>query len=346
MRCSTGSEPTTGPRTGASPMPTSSASSSRDDLAVLLTERFATHGHAASGDARWDDSRSPAAHPVDRPRGRDQACGRPAHGGRPAVSSRLPVPVGLERRAWPSRWPTGSPAGSTTAWRSSRSRGLRRASLLMPTIAEGLGVREGAGMSIGLSLRHAWPMRDLLLVLDNFEQLADAAPALAACWPGHARVRLLVTSRSVLNIGGEQVVDVPPLDEPAELFVDRVRSLDPTSTPVGGGPGGFRRARPAAGCASLAIELASAQLRVLRPRALLERTRQPAGGAPGRGTPRPSVAPADPSRHDRLEPRTAASRSAAPVRTAVGVRRRRERRRHRACRQPDSELDVLACSAP
>jgi predicted ATPase len=142
---------------------------------------------------------------------------------------------------------------------------------LIPTIAEGLGVREGAGMSIGLSLAHALADAHLLLVLDNFEQLTEAAPALADLLVGARQVRMLVTSRSVLNISGEQVVDVPPLQEPVELFVDRVRSLDATSTPTADDLDAFAELGRRLDALPLAIELASAQLRILRPRQLLQR---------------------------------------------------------------------------
>ena len=86
----------------------------------------------------------------------------------------------------------------------------------------------------------------LLLVLDNFEQLADLAPKTVAVWLAEAPdLRLLVTSREQLRIRGEVRFELLPLSVPAEgspaklgdegseaveLFVERVRSLDPDFT--------------------------------------------------------------------------------------------------------------------
>lgn len=87
---------------------------------------------------------------------------------------------------------------------------------------------------------HAHPQA--LLVLDNFEQVLDAAPAVSDLLDQAAQLTVLVTSRAPLRIRGEVEVRVPPLptvaktadgDETdlspaAQLFVDRARTVDPT----------------------------------------------------------------------------------------------------------------------
>ncbi len=66
----------------------------------------------------------------------------------------------------------------------------------------------------------------LLLVLDNFEQIVDAAPETVGAWLGLPRLRVLVTSRETLRVRAEAVVALEPLavDDAAALFLDRARA--------------------------------------------------------------------------------------------------------------------------
>ena len=114
--------------------------------------------------------------------------------------------------------------------------------LVLPAIAVALGVHS-AGRSVLESLMDALRDDDHLLVLDNFEQVLPAASALADLLDACSGLKLLVTSRDVLGIPGEHVVDIrpfalPPLQGPApevqaaafdacRLFVDRAQALDP-----------------------------------------------------------------------------------------------------------------------
>src|SRR5215831_12108097 len=94
----------------------------------------------------------------------------------------------------------------------------REPAAVRPAIAEVLDVR--AGESLDAFLRS----RELLLVLDNFEQLVDGGAVLVANLlrdaPG---VSLLLTSREPLRVRGEHVHAVPPLgeDEALDLFAAR-----------------------------------------------------------------------------------------------------------------------------
>ena len=157
--------------------------------------------------------------------------------------------------------------------------------LVAPTVAHALDVREAGDETVGDRLVAFLRARRLLLVLDNVEQVVEAAPVvahlLAAC-PG---VRVLATSRVPLRISGEQVYPVAPLHlpDPADppervadaeavrLFTERARAADPTFALA---PENARAV--AAICQRLdglplAIELAAAKTRLLRPPALLAR---------------------------------------------------------------------------
>jgi predicted ATPase/class 3 adenylate cyclase len=135
--------------------------------------------------------------------------------------------------------------------------------LVESTIAETLGIADGETLPEHLERKEA------LLLLDNFEQLLEAAPRLAELLQRAPNVKLVVTSRARLHLAGEHEYPVPPLaDEDAvALFVERVRTAKPSFEPdehVG------------AICRQLdnlplAVELAAARTKVLVPEQLLER---------------------------------------------------------------------------
>jgi predicted ATPase len=136
---------------------------------------------------------------------------------------------------------------------------LRDPALVPETIAQTVGSRNGLAEHIG--------GRELLLLLDNFEQVVDAAPLLSGLLSACPRLRVLVTSRELLRIQGEREYEVPPLAEPdaIELF-HRRSGLEP-SAPI------------ADLCARLdnlplAVELAAARASVLSPSQILERLSQ------------------------------------------------------------------------
>ena len=133
---------------------------------------------------------------------------------------------------------------------------LRDAALVIDTIAHTLGAKDGVQAHVG--------EREMLLLLDNLEQVVDAAPDLARLVEACPNLRLLITSRERLRIRGEVEYPVPPLAEPAavELFCDRAR-VEPDET-----------ARALCGALDnlpLALELAAARASVLSPRQILDR---------------------------------------------------------------------------
>src|SRR5262245_48009251 len=107
---------------------------------------------------------------------------------------------------------------------------------------------------------------ELLLVLDNFEQLVDAAPAVSDLLSRAPGVTVLVTSQAALRLSEEHEVALAPLAaEPAvELFLRRARVVEADDPAVG------EICRRLDGL-PLAIELAAARTRALTPAAILER---------------------------------------------------------------------------
>jgi predicted ATPase len=87
-------------------------------------------------------------------------------------------------------------------------------SLVATTIAQTLGLRQGDGRPLLEQLQDYLREKQLLLLLDNFEQVAEAAPLvgeLLAVAPG---LKVLATSRMPLHLSGEREIAVPPLELP------------------------------------------------------------------------------------------------------------------------------------
>jgi predicted ATPase/class 3 adenylate cyclase len=126
-----------------------------------------------------------------------------------------------------------------------------------------------------------------LLVLDNFEHVIDASPAIGTLVGAVPRLRVLVTSRSPLRIQGEQEFPVPPLELPdparpprpeelsrfeaVALFVERAMAIDPSFALDEENSGAIAEICRRLDGLPLAIELAASRLRLLSPSAMLER---------------------------------------------------------------------------
>lgn len=89
--------------------------------------------------------------------------------------------------------------------------GIADPGLVAQTIAHELGVREAGGETIVDRLTLALGDRRCLLVLDNFEQVVEAAPLIARLLAACPRLRITVTSRVRLRLAGERAWPVPPL---------------------------------------------------------------------------------------------------------------------------------------
>jgi predicted ATPase/class 3 adenylate cyclase len=138
---------------------------------------------------------------------------------------------------------------------------LRDPKLVLEMAAQALEARDDLANRIG--------DRRLLLILDNFEHLIDAAPELAGLLAACPNLHLLVTSRELLRLPAEQAYPVPPLEpqDATELFTTRAQAVDPRF-----------QARPVVHelCSRLdnlplALELAAARVSVLSPEQLLDR---------------------------------------------------------------------------
>jgi predicted ATPase/DNA-binding SARP family transcriptional activator len=136
---------------------------------------------------------------------------------------------------------------------------VRDPALVVETIAQTLGAKTTLADYVG--------ERELLLLLDNFEQVIEASPQLAALLRACPKLSLLVTSRELLRVEGETAYRVPTLDEreAVELFCARAQ---------------VRASAAVAELCSrldnlpLAVELAAARMSVLSLEQILDRISQ------------------------------------------------------------------------
>ncbi len=133
---------------------------------------------------------------------------------------------------------------------------LRDPILVLETVAQTLGAKDGLAEHIA--------ERELLILLDNFEQVVEAAPELASLVESCPHLKLLVTSRELLRVRGEVEYPVLPLAEPdaVELFCARART-EPDEA--------VHELCRALDDLPLALELAAARASVLSPRQIVER---------------------------------------------------------------------------
>jgi predicted ATPase/class 3 adenylate cyclase len=96
---------------------------------------------------------------------------------------------------------------------------------ILTEIAAALRVREEPGRDLATTLGEHLENRELLLVIDNMEQVVEAAPAIGRLLDAASRIRVLVTSRVPLRISGEQVYEVLPLPLPFPQHIDHLERL-------------------------------------------------------------------------------------------------------------------------
>ena len=153
--------------------------------------------------------------------------------------------------------------------------GIADSSLVLPTIGQTLGVKESGGLSLAEAVADFLRDRQLLLVLDNFEHVAEAAPQVMELVLQGSSLKALVASRAPLRVSGEQEYPVPELAEVdgIALFSERAQAMKPDFRLNGDGAAVAEICRRLDGL-PLAIELAAARAKVLSPPALLERLEQ------------------------------------------------------------------------
>jgi predicted ATPase len=154
-------------------------------------------------------------------------------------------------------------------------------------VARALGLRRSGDQAPVEDLTSYLRDRRLLLVLDNFEQVADAAPMVAEVLAAAPQVQALVTSRTVLRLSGEYGVDVPPLAAPWEgaglgaeearrypavqLFVARAAAAKQDFVLSDANAADVAEICRRLDGLPLALELAAARIRLLTPQALRSR---------------------------------------------------------------------------
>jgi predicted ATPase/transcriptional regulator with XRE-family HTH domain len=157
--------------------------------------------------------------------------------------------------------------------------------LVAPTIAQTLDVRETGGRSVLENLRSYLRSKRLLLLLDNFEQVAAAAPMVAELLAGAPGLHVLATSRVPLHVRGEREYAVLPLAVPdakhlpaadqlarygaVELFVQRARDVKPAFAITVENAAAVIQICQRLDGLPLAIELAAARSKIFPPPALL-----------------------------------------------------------------------------
>jgi predicted ATPase/class 3 adenylate cyclase len=163
---------------------------------------------------------------------------------------------------------------------------ISQADLVLPTIAQAVGLVDPGTRSLDRLVEHIGA-RCFLLVLDNFEQVSDAAPQIAELLGRAPKISILVTSRSPLRVYGEREYPVPPLGVPdpkhlpdfeqlstyesVALFVERAMAVRPDFAVTSANAPAVAEICVRLDGLPLAIELAAARVRVLSPQAIMER---------------------------------------------------------------------------
>ncbi|MGY1701564.1 DUF4062 domain-containing protein [Geodermatophilus sp. SYSU D00766] len=255
-----------------------------DDLALLLSERFELPGATAGGapGPRW---RLPAPTSSFVGRRREVAQLRKLLTDPATRLVTLVGPGGIGKTRLALQVATGLQEAFRDGVAAVPLETVRASDLVPSAMATALGLSDGGGRSPQDALAAFLAPRQVLLVLDNLEQVADATPLVTQLLEAARELTVLATSREVLHLTGEHVVAVPPLQtgrasEPVEvvarteavrLFLDRARAVRadvPVDEPQLRAVAEICRRLEGL---PLAIELAAARVRLLDPVELLRR---------------------------------------------------------------------------
>jgi predicted ATPase len=160
-------------------------------------------------------------------------------------------------------------------------------SLVPSVLAKALGVPVGAGRPILEAVQEQLRGQQLLLVVDNFEQVADAGPVVEGLLAAAPAIKVMVTSRVVLSLRGEQEYLVPPLELPdperlpdidtlarfeaVQLITERAQAVRPGFRLTGENAGAVAALTARLDGLPLAIDLAATRTKVLTPEQILAR---------------------------------------------------------------------------
>ena len=161
--------------------------------------------------------------------------------------------------------------------------------LVPSAIAKTLSVKERVGSSSVEELKDHLRDKEMLLVLDNFEQVLSAGPQVVELLASAPQLKILVTSRAVLHVTGEHQFPVPPLTVPdtdslpplelleeysaVALFIQRARAVKPDFVITRNNAAAVVEICRRLEGLPLAIELAAARVKLFPPPALLSRLR-------------------------------------------------------------------------
>ena len=161
------------------------------------------------------------------------------------------------------------------------------AGLILPAIAQELGIQDASALPVFEQVKAFLQKKHILLVLDNFEQVAIAAPMVEELLAACPQLTILVTSRVVLHVQAEHEFPVSPLALPdltlpierdalaqvtsVALFLQRARSILPTFQLTSTNARAIAEICVRLDGLPLAIELAAARIKILPPQALLLR---------------------------------------------------------------------------
>ena len=167
---------------------------------------------------------------------------------------------------------------------------IRDPALVLPTIALTLSVAENPTRSMLDVLQGFLQQKQILLLLDNFEQVVDAASQVTDLLTACPKLKFIVTSRAVLHVRGEQEFAVSPLALPnprhlpdpvalsqyeaVALFISRARAVQPEFQVMNATAPAVADICVRLDGLPLAIELAAARIKLLPPQALLARLGQ------------------------------------------------------------------------
>jgi predicted ATPase/transcriptional regulator with XRE-family HTH domain/Tfp pilus assembly protein PilF len=166
---------------------------------------------------------------------------------------------------------------------------ILEAALVTSTIAQALGIKEAPGKPLIETLVASLGEKQILLVLDNFEQVEEAAGQVSRLLAGCPRLKVLVTSRVPLRLRGEKEYSVPPMEVPSteyrvpgdsgllaanpavRLFAERAADIKRDFQLTEDNAQAVAEICVRLDGLPLAIELAAARMRLFSPQALLGR---------------------------------------------------------------------------
>jgi predicted ATPase/class 3 adenylate cyclase len=175
-------------------------------------------------------------------------------------------------------------------------------SLVPSTVAQALSLREEGARPIETVTEYL-ATKQILMILDNFEQVVEAAPIVSDLLRAAPRLKVIVTSRVSLLVGGEHEYPVPPMSVPdperlpdldslseyesIDLFLQRARSVKPDFALTDDNAPIIVEICKRLDGLPLAIELAAARIRLLSPSEILARLGQSLSllSKPGRDVP-------------------------------------------------------------